>query len=143
MRVLIDTNVWLSYLMSRQGNSPVRRVVLSCLLGDEVMLVMPEEVIEELRHSATYAHLAQRIAADELEFLIEQIRLVALTPPALRSETPRYSRDAQDDYLIAHAIEHDVDYLITGDRDLLVLERIEGLTILNPKAFESLLKRDE
>lgn len=141
MRVLIDTNVWISYLMSRQGNSTVRQVVQYCLLGD-VTLVMPEEVIEELRISATYAHLAQRIAADELELLTRQIRTVALVPPALRSDSPSYSRDAKDDYLIVHAIEQDVDYLITGDRDLLVLGQIGTLTILNPKAFESLLKRD-
>jgi putative PIN family toxin of toxin-antitoxin system len=139
MRVLIDTNLWISYLLTRNDKSTIRQVVQACLSG-RVGLVVPRELVAELRVTVRYPHLVQRIRQDELELLLRQIRAVGEPPPFLPEETPRYSRDRKDDYLVAYGLLLEVDYLVTGDRDLLALGQIEQLHIVTPAAMRRILE---
>lgn len=45
------------------------------------------------------------------------------------------SRDAKDNYLLALAIDAEADYLVTGDDDLRVLERIGKTKIVRMGEF--------
>jgi uncharacterized protein len=47
-------------------------------------------------------------------------------------------RDSDDDLILACARDAVADYVVTGDKDLLVLKNYEGIRILNPRAFEKL-----
>jgi putative PIN family toxin of toxin-antitoxin system len=47
----------------------------------------------------------------------------------------RVCRDADDDRVLAAAIAGKVDVIVTGDDDLLVLRRHEGIRILSPREF--------
>jgi putative PIN family toxin of toxin-antitoxin system len=49
------------------------------------------------------------------------------------------SRDPLDDYVLAAAFEGRVDYLITADNDLLILESHKGTKILSPDEFKKKL----
>lgn len=49
------------------------------------------------------------------------------------------SRDVKDNYLLALAEIVPLDYLITGDRDLLVLEQWQQTRIIPFAAFEELV----
>ena len=49
------------------------------------------------------------------------------------------SRDKDDDYLLAMALENNADYLITGDDDLLVLEQIGKTKIVKMSEFQNIL----
>ncbi len=44
-------------------------------------------------------------------------------------------RDKDDNNIIAVAISGGCDCIITGDKDLLVLQRFSGIDILGPKDF--------
>jgi len=48
---------------------------------------------------------------------------------------PAASRDRKDDYLLAHAIAGRADYLVSGDADLLSVDRVGGVAIVNPAGF--------
>ena len=48
---------------------------------------------------------------------------------------PRTSRDKDDDHILAAALKAEVDCIVTGDNDLLVLKTIEGILILPPADF--------
>ena len=48
---------------------------------------------------------------------------------------PAISRDPDDDYLLALAKVGKADILITGDKDLLVLEKYGRTRVLNARAF--------
>ncbi len=54
-------------------------------------------------------------------------------------EIPAVTRDAKDDYLIAYALVGECDYLVTGDPDVLVIEKIGKLQIVNPAEFQRIL----
>ena len=50
----------------------------------------------------------------------------------------RWLDDADDDYLVALARQHDADYIVTGDKDLLEWDD-QVPPAITPAAFEDLL----
>jgi len=44
-------------------------------------------------------------------------------------------RDREDDKILGLAVNAGADYIITGDKDLLVLKKFELITILTPREF--------
>ncbi|HET8837508.1 MAG TPA: putative toxin-antitoxin system toxin component, PIN family [Flavobacteriaceae bacterium] len=44
-------------------------------------------------------------------------------------------RDGKDDFLLNLSLDGEVDYLVTGDKDLLVLEKIGKTEILTYREF--------
>ncbi len=56
-------------------------------------------------------------------------------------EIASFSRDPKDDYLVAYGIVNEAEYLITGDQDLLVLDRVGELQELTPAAFLEVARR--
>lgn len=57
-----------------------------------------------------------------------------------RQVTVKKLRDFKDAKVIACALSAKTDYIITGDKDLLVLKKYQGIRILTPKAFLDLFK---
>lgn len=49
--------------------------------------------------------------------------------------TLNFCRDEKDNFLLNLAVDGNADYLITGDKDLLVLEKIEKTKILTYSEF--------
>mgnify|MGYP000450766491 FL=1 len=49
------------------------------------------------------------------------------------------SRDSDDDYILALAQRETADYVISGDKDLLVLQ-IPEISIITPAEYEIVLK---
>jgi len=49
-------------------------------------------------------------------------------------------RDLKDTKIIACAISAKADYIVTGDKDLLILKEYKGIRILNPRNFLTLFK---
>ncbi len=48
-------------------------------------------------------------------------------------------RDVKDDKFLACGFEAKADYIITGDNDLLVLKKYEGIKIVTPREFLKIL----
>ena len=49
-------------------------------------------------------------------------------------------RDLDDDQILSCALSAEVDYLVTGDSELLQLKEFHGIKILTPAAFELLFE---
>lgn len=135
MRVLLDANVWISYLLAPDSARTIARVVELCF-APSVVLFFPVELQAEIRNSVqNSSYLRQRIPEEVVSELIQTVRAIAEEPPPLASDIESVSRDLGDDYLIAYGLLYTVDCLVTGDKDLLVLGRIDSLAILSPAAF--------
>jgi uncharacterized protein len=144
MKVLIDTNVFLSYLLASGSPRTITTVVRTCLGHDEIELLVPPPQIQELADTvATKRYFRTRIPHDLIDNggsrFIQQLTLFAQLPPPLE-EIAAYSRDVKDDYLVAYGVVNEADYLITGDADLLVLGRVGDLEIVNPSQFIAVLQ---
>jgi putative PIN family toxin of toxin-antitoxin system len=141
MRVIVDANVWISYLLTLGRDTTIAKA-LQFILSAHVTLVMPFEIENELRHSIEQKpYLSSRIMAQEVERLMERIRQVAILPPPLDLPHASYVSDHKDDYLIAYGLLHNCDYLITGDGHLLALRQLRRLTILDPSQFWGIVEK--
>lgn len=135
MRVLIDANVYLSFLLNPVGESAATKVVVSIGLGWFDLLFPPETEGEIRRNAETKQYLRQRIGASQVDELIDALRNVAI-PVEEKSVSLFASRDPDDTYLLERAIAGDADFLVTGDRDLLILSAlIDRPQIVSPASF--------
>jgi uncharacterized protein len=140
MKVILDANIWISYLLTPAEGRTITQVVEACFASD-VELVVPQELIDEILENVQESpYLWTRIPQAVLQQLVEQLTLIATLPIPLTEELPPFSHDPDDDYLIAYGLVYEVDYLVTGDRHLLILKQVEHLTVIEPPMFLDLFK---
>ena len=135
MRVLLDANLFISYLLNPDRDSPVVRVVRAGVSG-EYTLLLPAALIDEFsRRISTKPYLASRITPTDLEYLNAILSTVTETIPEIKRPIPAVTRDPKDDYLLAYALVGQADYLVTGDQDLLALGQAKECQIITPRFF--------
>lgn len=141
MRVLLDTNILISYLLTPK-NSVIAQIVEAGILGG-FDLLLPEELSDELVEKArAKQYLAERITPEEVRELVDILSEVSETVPKITQSIPAVTRDPKDDYLLAYALVGQADYLVTGDRDLLVLGQVEHTKIVTARDFVEVIKSD-
>ena len=132
MRVFLDTSVLVAAFATRGLCADVLRTVLA-----EHQLIVGETVLTELARV-----LGQKIGTPEMQVrdvvgFVRQHALVAAEAPLPAVDV----RDATDLPILAAALLGAAEVLVTGDKDLLVLRRVDTLPILDPRAFWELAKR--
>ena len=143
MRVILDTNVFVSYLLVRHRRRKVADVVEACLTDTGIELLAPQELIEEItRVVVEKEHLRKRISQESLEQILTVLRETATLLP-FRLENAPISRDPGDDFLLAHGLAEAVDLVVTGDDDLLSLVKVGPLRIISVAKFWDLLFDNE
>ena len=126
MRVLLDTNVLVSAIVF--GGLP--RQLLDAVLQGRIVFVTGDELLDEvedvLRDRFGFDRSAARLVRAETEVVAD------LVEPR---DVPAVSRDPDDDVVLATAVAGTVDAIVTGDKDLLVLEAHQDVPILTPRQF--------
>jgi putative PIN family toxin of toxin-antitoxin system len=95
----------------------------------------PEEVAEVL--SRLKITRKYRILPADRQALLELLRSEAILLPA--AQAPGICRDPDDDSLLGCAAAGGVEYLVTGDDDLLSLGQYQGVAIVEARHFLALL----
>jgi putative PIN family toxin of toxin-antitoxin system len=142
MRVCIDATVLISYLLRGSDEHPPGVVVNAGLTGRFDLILNEKTLIETRQSISSKPYLSRRILEIDLEALAVGLALVATVIPETASPFPAVTRDPGDDYLIAHAVLEQVDYLVTGDKDLLVLGEVAGVQIVSPAGFVAILEAE-
>jgi putative PIN family toxin of toxin-antitoxin system len=119
MRVVIDTNLWLSGLML-PGSVPGHIVRAASMA--QITAVLSEPMLQELRLALHYRRIRPRIALsdEELERYLAELHYMAEVVD-ITGSTARMPRDRRDDIVLATWLASGADYLLTGDEDLLSL----------------------
>jgi putative PIN family toxin of toxin-antitoxin system len=143
MRALCDANLFISFLLSRARTRSAMGAILQAAAEGVFTLLFTGQIADEIRATiADRADLRSRIAAREVDSLLRGVRSVAEAIPRLGGVLPRVGRDPDDDYLIAHAIAANADYLVTWDKDLLDLGQVDGVRIVTPPGFLRVLREE-
>jgi putative PIN family toxin of toxin-antitoxin system len=142
-RVILDVNIYLSYLLdSANANRTITQLMHHLYVGS-FRLVIPEELAEELiLVTRLKPYFRDRLLEQDVRDTMKNLQMYADAPDRL-ADVPHVVRDPKDDYLLAYAILARVDFLVTGDRDLLALDgEIERLRIITAAAFLQFLEPD-
>jgi uncharacterized protein len=117
MRLILDTNLWISFLISSKFEK-----LDELLINQKSKLLFSQKHLEEFVAVAKRPKLRKYISKDELVDLLETIHEVA----EFVNVTSKVSkcRDPKDNFLLSLAVDGKADYLLTGDKDLLVLNKI-------------------
>ena len=128
-RFILDTNVIVSALAF--PSSKPRQVLDAARKAGRVLA--SRDTLEELVRTLRRPKLAAYITVAEREAFLEAFgATVELVEVRKRLAL---CRDPRDDKLLELAAAGDADYLVTGDADLLVMERFRDTSILAPAAF--------
>lgn len=140
MRVLLDANIFISYLLNPEKLGAVRTIIQAAILGDFTLL-LPEALLDEfVSKIPTRTYLSERISHEELAVFLEIVREVGEIIDEIKEEIPAVTGDPKDDYLLAYAVVGEADYLVTGDKNLLVLDSLGSQRIIKPADFAALLE---
>jgi len=135
MRVLVDANVFISYLLTPEPDRVPIKIMEAAFDARFALLVSEGTLIELERNIRKKSYLRQRISNVQLADLIDSLNVIASVLPLTTTPSGSDIRDPKDDYLIAHALRDQVDILVSGDRDLLALADEMPFRILTPIDF--------
>lgn len=120
MRLLVDCNVILSGLIGSKS-SPGR--IMTLWLERHCEWVTCEQQVEEMTRVLAEPYFVNHVE-DSFGSTYSFMRMLHLKATHLVVAPPfeAICRDPNDDYLMAMLVQHPVDFLITGDKDLLSLK---------------------
>lgn len=130
MKVVLDTNVLASAAATRGLCADVLREVLA-----EHELVICKQITDELKRVLTDKFGVAPSLVNEFLWLIRQD--TTIVKPRIVPNVAIHDKD--DLGILAAAITAEADVLVTGDKELQGLSRIERTIILSPRAFWTLL----
>ena len=140
MRAILDTNTLISMILTSHQSPTTMWRLLQHAMSGTFRAVLLEEVEHEFnRVVMTKPYLQRVIGQDRADRFISDLREVADLVPRIELPEWVFSRDEQDDFLIAYALIFDIDYIVTGDNDLLVLQPMME-RIISPAGLLALIE---
>ena len=131
-RIIIDTNLWISFLITNDFNK-----LDHFLNSDKYLVVFSDELFDEFLDVVHREKFARYFNDLNIKILVEIINEKALFVKVF--SIVNVCRDVKDNFLLSLAIDGEVDYLITGDNDLLILKHYQKTSILTINDFISTL----
>lgn len=131
MRVVLDTNVLLSALISPHGTADVIYRAWRAAKFDVITSFMQ---LDELRKASRYPKFKAILQPSRVGTMINNLQhAIILKHLKIDIEVS----DPNDAFLLSMCVEGGADYLVTGDRraGLLQRKKIERTRILTPAAF--------
>ncbi len=127
MNVVIDTNVFVSSFF---GGNP--RKVIELWFQGQIVLCLSAPILDE------YLGILNRMGLDnssEAKELIKFFRKNIHTRFAANPAQVCALADPDDDKFLSAAVELDAEYIISGDKHLLVQKNYMGIEIMPPRQF--------
>ena len=127
MRIVLDTNVLIAALIAR---GVCHELLEHCVREHEIVSSnfilneFHEKLVEKFRYSTEEAEGATNLLRSRAEIV---------EPAAI---TPGVCRDPDDDNVLGTAVAGGCVCLVTGDKDLLVLEEFKNIRIIAPAGFQ-------
>jgi uncharacterized protein len=127
-KVILDTNIWISFLISKKYNA-----IDSLVANGNIVLIFSEESLEEFVTVVRRPKISKYFPESDIDAILSLFRKYGKLVKVESSIS--ICRDSKDNFLLNLAIDSNADYLITGDQDLLVIEKIKNTRVLTWKDF--------
>jgi uncharacterized protein len=134
IRVVVDTNLWISFLISNKQHS-----LDSLLFLNKARLLFSSELLDEIRTTITKPKLKKYFSANAMEEML--LSLESYIEVVDINSSVKICRDPKDNFILSLSKDGEADYLITGDKDLLELRAFGNTQIITISAFLEQVKR--
>jgi putative PIN family toxin of toxin-antitoxin system len=131
-RAVIDTGVLIRYLI--RPSAAIKELIEVRWLGDQVQMVTAPELAKELEDVLKRDTIQALVQPQEGQALLDAIDLKAEILLPL-GRIPSYTRDPKGDKFVACALAGDAGYVVTVDKDILVLGALSGVQMVTPEEF--------
>ena len=112
MKVILDCNIWISFLLSRQ-DCLLRRM----LMDTRFDIYICDELLAEIVNVARRDKIRKRVSEAELQQLLKIIDAFC-EKTTISQIAESIIRDPKDLYLLSLAETIDANYIVSGDKDL-------------------------
>ena len=129
IKVIFDTNCLISALLSPDSvvsKSFRKAIEIGVLLTSDECFKEAIEVLQRPKFKKYYSE-------EDLVFF-KQVLMKELQLQTVKSKVS-VCRDSKDDKFLSLALDGEADVLVTGDKDLLTLERFQKTEIITPRDF--------
>jgi uncharacterized protein len=130
IRIILDTNLWISFLISKDLSK-----LDEILFEKKAVLVFSKELLDEFLEVTKRVKFRRFFSKTDVENILETIDEYA-DFVIVKSKTT-ICRDPKDNFLLSLAKDGNVDFLLTGDRDLLDIGVYEKTSIESISDFIS------
>lgn len=127
-RAIIDTNLWISYLISNNFFQ-LDKIINSRFC----IIIFSQELLDEFVEVSSRPKFMKYFEQSSLEKILENIEEFAEFIQ-VHSEV-KFLNDSKDDFLLSLAIDGKADYLITGDKELLEVKKYGDTEIISIAEF--------
>jgi len=127
MKILLDTNILVAAFTAYGFCADVTSYCMT-----EHQIGSSEFILTELAEKLQKKFNFSKSESLEVSGFIRKIALIARYD---ENNLPKICRDVDDNHILAAAKVLEVDCIVTGDPDLLVLKDYAGIRILNPRNF--------
>jgi len=132
IKVIIDTNLWISFLISWEFEQ------LDFLFSSgKILLLFSNRLLSEFLRVASREKFRKFFSTSEIDELSAKLKRVAKMIETKSILT--LCRDPKDNFLLELAVDGKADYIVTGDKDLLELKTIGITQIVTIKEFQSII----
>lgn len=133
MKIIIDTNIWISFVIGKRLVS-LRKI----LTNKDIQIFVCPELLQEFFDVVTRPKLKNYIKKSDIlatkELFDTYCKFVEI-----KHDAKSLIRDLKDLYLLSLAETVDADYIVSGDKDLLILGTYKNAKILNFNDFNELI----
>jgi len=130
MKIVLDANVVVAAFAARGLCESIMEVCLS-----EHEIVLSDDLFDEILRNLRLKIKLPANIVDNIGELLREHATASIAVP-LASDV---CRDPDDIKILGLAVASNADYIVTGDKDLLVLKSFHGIPILNPRSFSDIL----
>jgi len=131
-RIILDTNLWISFLLTKQFS-----FLDELFEKRKVQLIFSKELFDEflevIKRPKLSKYFTDRDVEDLIEIIDQYAEFINVTSKVI------VCRDQKDDFLLSLSKDSNANFLITGDKDLLILKQYEKTVILNIFDYKQLL----
>jgi putative PIN family toxin of toxin-antitoxin system len=127
-RIILDTNLWISFLITKDF-SKLNEIIFS----KKSILIFSQELLEEFLEVVKRPKFRRYFTQSDIEELLETIDEYGEF--IIVKSKIEICRDAKDNFLLSLAVDGKADFLLTGDQDLLMIEKIGKTNIKTISSF--------
>jgi putative PIN family toxin of toxin-antitoxin system len=136
VKAVIDSNIWISFFIGK-----LLAGLDDYILDGLLEVVISDEQLEEMTTVLRRPKFRKHFPTDDIEEFLSLIYKTAVIVEV--HHTIKDCRDEKDNFILETAIRGRADYIVTGDKDLLVLNPYKGKKIIEFREFENIIKKSK